>query len=196
MGRKSLAPERRAQILDAFEECILESGLDGASIGAVAEAAGLERTLVHHYFGSRDSLEAALVERLLGVYKAERDAAVSLLPPADRAQRLLDYLFSSEFDPPRFAVLFDELFSAANRNAGTRGLLRQVYEEFEEIAAAEIAKAYPEAPARRRRRVAFAIMCLAESCSSFVGLGFPASRRRSARESAGDLLRTLEPPAA
>ncbi len=194
MGRKSLARERRRQILDAFEECILERGLDRASIGAVAEAAGMDRTLVHHYFGTRDALESALVDRLLSSYKAERDAIVAALPDSGRLHPLLDYLFGPEFDDPRSSVLFDELFSASHRSPSTKARLREVYEEFEQITNAEIEKAFPRTAASQRHQVAYGIMCLADAASCLNGLGFPASRRSAARASAEALLRTLDGP--
>ena len=196
MGRKSLAPERRAQILEAFEEIILEKGLDGASIGAVAAAAGMDRTLVHHYFGSRAALEEALVERLVAAYKDAHAAVVAALPPEARVGPLLDYLFGEDFCDSRRSVLFDELFSASNRSPGTRALLRRVYEDFEQIARDEIDKTYPEAPAERRREVAYAIMCLAEASSGFLQLGFPKGRSRAARAAAETLLRDLRNAAA
>ena len=192
MGRRSLARERRAQILDAFEHCVLEHGLERASIAAIAEVAGVDRTLVHHYFGTRQTLEEALVERLVAGYRSRREEAVAAFPPEDRLSSLLDYLFSPDFGHPRLDALFEELVSAAHRNASVRSLLLRAYSEFERIVAAELEKAHPEAPGFLRQQVAYSIMCLAECTSGFTELGFPETRRDAARASAEALLRTLD----
>ena len=152
----------------------------------------MDRTLVHHYFGSKEALEAALIADLGERYKGDRDAAVARLPRENRRQALLDHLFGPEFGNPRFGVLFDELFSAANRDPATRALLLRTYQDFEQNVRAEVDKEFPDAPASLRREAAYAIMCLADMASRFHRLGFPRARRHANRASAEALLDRLE----
>ena len=70
MGRKDLSDVRRNQILDAFELCIIESGLFGATLTTVAEKAKINRGQIHQYIGDRNALLSALVERLIKSYRA------------------------------------------------------------------------------------------------------------------------------
>jgi AcrR family transcriptional regulator len=56
--------ERRAQVLDAARVVFARDGLAGASAAAVAREAGVARTLVHHYFGSRRELFLGVLEEL------------------------------------------------------------------------------------------------------------------------------------
>jgi AcrR family transcriptional regulator len=62
--RTRLEPdERRAQILRVAARSFREAGYDGVSLEAVAEAAGVTRGLLHHYFGSKRKLFLEVVTR-------------------------------------------------------------------------------------------------------------------------------------
>jgi AcrR family transcriptional regulator len=65
MGRPSLADSRRAQILDAYEECVLQFGMEARSLEAIADQAGIKRSVVRHYMGNRAELRRAFVERII-----------------------------------------------------------------------------------------------------------------------------------
>ncbi|HEX2073618.1 MAG TPA: TetR family transcriptional regulator [Geodermatophilus sp.] len=68
-------------MLAAARATFAERGFDGASIRAIATAAGVDPALVHHYFGNKDKLFLAAVEApidpddlLPGVLAGGRDA--------------------------------------------------------------------------------------------------------------------------
>ena len=73
--------ERREQILDAANPLFAERAYDEVSIEDIAGAAGVTRGLVHHYFGGRNEVYVALLERL-GAQREEQ-----LPPPAGRSAR-------------------------------------------------------------------------------------------------------------
>jgi TetR/AcrR family transcriptional repressor of bet genes len=64
MGRSSNTAERRAQIVEGLLKVMAEQGYDGASINAIAEAAGLASGIVHYHFGSKQEILLALIEHL------------------------------------------------------------------------------------------------------------------------------------
>jgi len=64
MGRKDLSQQRTEQLLDAFEACISEHGLKGATLQRTAEKADMNIGMIHHYIGNRDALLRMSVERL------------------------------------------------------------------------------------------------------------------------------------
>ena len=72
---------RREQILDAANELFAERGYSDVTIGDIAQGSGVARGLVHHYFGGRNEVYVALLERLGGV----REEA--LRPPVGRSAR-------------------------------------------------------------------------------------------------------------
>lgn len=55
-GRRPGNQDTREAILTAAREAFADRGFDGASIRAIAAAAGVDPALVHHYFGTKDQL--------------------------------------------------------------------------------------------------------------------------------------------
>jgi AcrR family transcriptional regulator len=73
--------QRREQILDAAGALFAQRPYDEVSIEDIASAAGVTRGLVHHYFGGRNDVYVALLERL-GAQREDQ-----LRPPAGRSAR-------------------------------------------------------------------------------------------------------------
>src|SRR6476469_2780267 len=77
-----LAPgQRRDQILDAANVLFAERAYDQVSVEDIAQAAGVTRGLVHHYFGGRKDVYIGLLERL-GAQREDQ-----LRPPVGRTAR-------------------------------------------------------------------------------------------------------------
>ena len=68
MGRRSLAEERRVQILEAAARCIAEHGVEGATQERIAAAAGMSRPHIRHYVGNRGDLLDAVWARIIAPY--------------------------------------------------------------------------------------------------------------------------------
>lgn len=58
----------RNTILDASESLFLEAGFADTSMSAVAKRAGVTKSLIHHHFGSKEELYAAVKTRFFGEY--------------------------------------------------------------------------------------------------------------------------------
>jgi AcrR family transcriptional regulator len=66
--RAEVTPNRRGLksrelVLDAAERVMAEHGYDGASVALVVEEAGIPLSSVYHYFGSKDGILLAVMER-------------------------------------------------------------------------------------------------------------------------------------
>jgi AcrR family transcriptional regulator len=61
-GRRAGDSGTREAILDAARAQFAEHGYDGATIRAIARTAGVDPALVHHYYGSKESLFAAAMQ--------------------------------------------------------------------------------------------------------------------------------------
>lgn len=61
-GRRRGAPDTKGEILAAAREVFGERGYDGASVRAIAAAAGVDPALVHHYFGTKEKLFLAAMD--------------------------------------------------------------------------------------------------------------------------------------
>jgi AcrR family transcriptional regulator len=67
-ARAAVTPNRRGVksrelVLDAAERVMAEHGYDGASVARVVEEAGIPISSVYHYFGSKDGILLAVMER-------------------------------------------------------------------------------------------------------------------------------------
>ena len=191
MPRPSLADVRRPQLLDAYARCLVKFGAEGSTLERIADEAGVTRALVRHYLGNRDDVDRALVaflrERGVGWFTGLGTG----LAPRDRLVAILDALFAHGSEQPGQVV--DTLLGATSQDPVLRGLLREMYLEFEHLLDAELAAAYPRVEPAQRRQVAYAILCLAGMHSSLAELGFPVDRAIAARRSAQLLIDTLAP---
>jgi AcrR family transcriptional regulator len=124
--------ERREQlILDVAGQVFARAGYESASMDEIASMAGVSKPMLYAYFGSKEGLYLAyveragreLLERLVGARAADASAA-SLL----RA-RITEFLAFVEEHADGWKVLFRELGS-------TRSFAEQVAELRERIAAA------------------------------------------------------------
>ncbi len=86
--------QRRDQILDAANALFAERAYDEVSVEDIASAAGVNRGLVHHYFGGRKEVYIALLERLGAVREEELPMPVgrsARARVADTVSRWLDW---------------------------------------------------------------------------------------------------------
>jgi AcrR family transcriptional regulator len=192
VGRPSLTRERRRQIVEAFLECVAEEGMRRATIVAVANRLGLDRTTIHHYFRTREELVGAAMEQVIASYRRGADAALLETAPKERASALLDHLFGAGFNDPTLAAVLLEFSVVARTDAKTMRQLRRAYRAFEDAVLGELEKCYSRTPARDLRRIAYAIVQLSEGSSAFREMGFASDRSAAARGAARSLLRELE----
>jgi AcrR family transcriptional regulator len=61
-GRRPGAPDTRAEILASARALFAARGFSSASVRSIAAAAGVDPSLVHHYFGTKNDLFVAALE--------------------------------------------------------------------------------------------------------------------------------------
>ncbi len=79
-GRRSGSPDTRSEILDAAKRVFGKVGYDRATVRGIATEAGVDPSLIYHYFGTKDELFAASIdiptpaaEALRSVFAADRE---------------------------------------------------------------------------------------------------------------------------
>jgi AcrR family transcriptional regulator len=189
MPRPSLADVRRPQLLDAYARCLVRYGLEGSTLDRIAEEAGVTRALVRHYLGNREDVDRALVAHVRDRYVEWFAGLGTGKRPRERLTVVLDSLFDEGADQPTQVV--DALLGASAEDPLLQASLREMYLELEHLLDAQIASAYPNADLSTRRRVAYAILCLAGMNGSLTAIGFPHDRSIGVRASADRLLRDL-----
>lgn len=103
-GRRAGRPDTRSEVLDAAREEFGASGFAGATIRSIANRAGVDPALVHHYFGTKADLFAASIALPFSPVEAIGEA---LQGDRNRAAWRLAQLFFDawEGDAPRAALL-------------------------------------------------------------------------------------------
>ncbi|HEY8039283.1 MAG TPA: TetR family transcriptional regulator [Polyangiaceae bacterium] len=92
---QGLAPARkersgeatRKRILDAAEHEFAARGYDGTRLAAIARVAEAPQPLIHHYFGDKDGLYRAVIERALAAIAAVGWQILDTLAPPRKAGR-------------------------------------------------------------------------------------------------------------
>jgi AcrR family transcriptional regulator len=86
--------ERENQILTFASEIFAEDGFGGANIQTVADRAGISKPLVYNYFGSKEGLFLACIERAGEIVAAEVERIASEdTVGIERGMRTLDGMF-------------------------------------------------------------------------------------------------------
>lgn len=197
MGRPSLVHERRAQILDAYEECVLELGMEASSLEAIADRAGIKRSVVRHYMGNRDELRRAFVERIIERTTRAYHRGIADKRRVGGIEGVIDYIAGPDFADTREDALVDALFAASHSDSTVRAQLRGRYLGFQRAVTRELRAAYPDAAAKDVGSVAFALVCLAYGSASMQDLEISYRRLGDIRSAATALvLGTLGPATA
>ena len=66
--RRRYADQTRSSILDAAEECFVDRGFAATSMSEIADLAKITKSLIHHHFGSKESLWKEVKRRRLEAY--------------------------------------------------------------------------------------------------------------------------------
>lgn len=89
-------PSTQDLILDAAEQLFAAQGYGGTSIRQIAEAAGVNLGMFHYYWGSKQTLCRAVLERRLGPIMAER---MERLASAVETNASIDELLLAAMEP-------------------------------------------------------------------------------------------------
>ena len=193
MPRKSLAKERRQQILDAFERCISKQGLEATTLEQVADEADMTRSIIRHYIGNRDELVEALVDRRLKESTDDLIQQYAGLSPQDSVQLTLANMFpeTKEFDE-RDRIFLEVMTVNKDLYPVARKKLKTAFEALIKSFADDLKRVYRNASRQQCDQVAYAIICISEMNETFMGIGVNQRYNTSAQQIADTLLKTLE----
>lgn len=125
--RKVPRAVREKQMLDVAERVFAERGYHTASVEAIAEGAGITKPMVYAYFGSKDGLYLACVERARGRLFAAIDQAAPVEAAPDEAlwRGLRAFFTFVAEERASWVVLFGEAMSHGGPFAAEAGRLRR-----------------------------------------------------------------------
>ena len=105
-GKGDGETETRDRILQAAEDRFARDGYSGATVRAIAQAAGITPAMIHYYFGSKEKLYHAVLERIARDFEAMAHEIVATgRPPVQRLETYFDWLFDYAARHPNLARL-------------------------------------------------------------------------------------------
>jgi AcrR family transcriptional regulator len=151
-GRNRRAPERtREQILRAAVVEFSEKGLGGARVDSIARRAAANKRMIYHYFGSKEALFLAVLERTYDdIRKAEADLHLDQLDPVTAMGRLVEFSFGYFIENPHFIRLLnsENLHGARHLRRSTR--IRDMHSPLVEMIGRMLRRGQREGAFRRR----------------------------------------------
>ena len=130
----------KESILEAARESLREEGYSGTSIRAVAERAGVQLSLVHYHFGSKQSVLVAVLERENEKLLERQQALFTGPGPLSAKWRAACRFLEDDLESGYVRILWelwaaglaDEQLAARWRDAtaGWRRLMAEVFEEW------------------------------------------------------------------
>lgn len=98
----------RLAIIEAATEEFAAFGLGGARIDAIALRAGLNKRLLYYYFGNKEDLFQAVMERAYnGIRTAERALHLGELDPVEAIRKLVSFTWNYYIAHPEFLTLLN-----------------------------------------------------------------------------------------
>lgn len=105
-GRKR--KDSREKILRAATKEFAQKGIDGARVDSIAEASGVNKNMIYHYFGSKEGLFIVVLERMYEtVRERQEDLSIRDLPPADGMRKLIELTADVWIEMPEFQMLLN-----------------------------------------------------------------------------------------
>lgn len=191
--RPDLTEERTTQILDAFERCVVQYGLEGTSLEQIAEEAGVKRSILRHYVGNREQIEIAMATRFVDRYRADLEAmAIYLKDQPACIDPLLDLMLPRPTAAAQSNVVVAEaLIAAGATKPKLRVLMTDLVAETVVLVRDLLRLEYPKANARESWIVAYGVVGICYNDESLTALALPPKFRKAAKAAARALIGTL-----
>ncbi len=140
--RKPKAPEaNRARILAAAIAEFASRGFKGASMDAVAARTNTTRALINYYFGSKEKLYLAVLERVyVEIRDAERELDLEHLPPEEAIRSIVEFTYNYYVEHEYFVRIVVAENQAKGRHMKRFPSLRAVNRPIVEMLGAMIAR--------------------------------------------------------
>ena len=153
-ARTDVTPNRRGMrsrelVLDAAERVMAEHGFEAATLARVVEEAGIPMSSVYHYFGSKERILLAVMERGAGRFFADLpDLDRRAGRPAQHLARIVSATVRTLERHPDFLRLLI-VFAVQPPTAGEgeiQAVVRRIREHALELLRAQIAAAFGDDP--------------------------------------------------
>lgn len=182
---------RQKQILDAYEQCVLEHGVEGTTDTRIAAHAGLNRNLIRYYYGSRDALNQALIDRVLHGTLAQMQEVLSRQESLEDPEAMIEFLTGPAWPDECDDALIDAVMSAMHRNPRLREQQKAKYVTYLEWVGEALARRWRSARREDIEMAAYMLMCIAIGNATLHDVGLEIDISQTARTLTASLLESL-----
>jgi AcrR family transcriptional regulator len=165
MPRKTIAPQRRDQIVEALFECLANKGHERVTVKDIAEQADLHYGVIHYYFKSKDDIVSAMADSIISKYG---NLLLERIRPIDstreKLQVALDFLVDEFIFNRRLNRVFYNLVQMAFERKAVRYAIRKQLREYRGFIATEVEEGIVrgEITARDSQEIASMMVALVE----------------------------------
>jgi AcrR family transcriptional regulator len=190
MGRRSLAAQRRVEILDAVQVCLVKYGLAGTTLPRIAEEAGMATSIIRHYLGDKQAVIQAAIDRSLDNIQAAFAEALAA-PPGRKLSVGLDVMFDLRLAAPEINQIMDELVASSYFDELTRTRLGDLYRNLQSLLRDALAEEFPTAADDRIDVVVHGLFAMGHAGATFAWIDFDPANHHKLRAAADVLVATL-----
>ena len=128
------AVDKKDQLLDAAELLFANHGFEGVSIRKLADQVGMNSAMISYYFGSKEKLYKAVIERrLTNIQKSVPVLLDNSLTRFERMFALTDFYVERFFTTRAFQQIMFREMSLNNRSRYSRQISERWYENFKTV---------------------------------------------------------------
>ncbi len=193
MARPSVKEQRTEEILDAFERCVGQFGVEGTSLERIAEESGLRRSLLRHHIGNRDELVDALATRLVQKYSALLDGLFEDAQGSLSSRDLVELLFDPRYrDQEGLDRVFEALLMSANSYPAVNECLKAWYNQFIDMLTVIVKADKKSATNKRCRTAVIGVVSIYFNLESLSPLQLGSGYRLASKQAALVLIDALD----
>ncbi len=164
--------ERRAKIIGAARDLLIDSGYHNFSLRRVAQKAGISVGNLQYYFPTKQSLTTALLQDVIENYLEEFYQMRAEGAPEEQFRKIIRLVFEDLQDRAT-TVFFPEVWSLANHESGVTEQVDAMYHRYREVLADVIRDINPKLSDDQARKLAVFISASMEGHTMFVGFEKP-----------------------
>ena len=168
MGRKNIQIQRRLQIIEALNRCLLKKSYRETTIKDIAGEAGINHGMLHYYFKDKEEILLNFIDHVLNRQKSRFYKWYSTQDFSGRSQQemmeaLLEYISEKITMNRNLAKIFIIFWELSLNNRRVKSKLKRVYQEWIDVSIESI-----ESPqGKMDKKVAFSLVAYLEGMALF-----------------------------
>lgn len=172
LSKRESSKKRRAEILRAALDLLIDGGYDQLALRKVAEASGIHLKTLQHYFPTKEILIQAVLEYADSLYDRTYESIgfESTENPALHFEKYIQFLIEDTKDR-KTTGFFYQLWARANIDSQTNDVMQKMYAHHSRNIERLMVPLCPDMPETMRYQRAVMIAALIEGMMLFIGHG-------------------------